>query len=375
MQKAEPEFVDTIDGWTSHSYPNPGFSGSPYAIGRGSLRSYQWELSYLHGLGISKDLPVFITETGWIHSQGVMQNRALLSPEQVGANLEIAASTVWNDPNIVAVTPFVFNYQGLPFDHFSWKKLGSSEYYPFYDRYKSIPKSRGYPRQREKYSLDHRLIPLTLVSGSTYELSALLKNEGQAIYEEGKYKLALEPGSFFSAHIDPLPNMQPTQYGTVHISMETPNTLGKHSYSLVINHDSNRIIVEEGTVTIVPPPSITVSIQLAWRTGNATKDGTVLIYDGLTLIHKFQGIEFVQGKATVKDLRNIVPGAKYRVVVLVPYYLPRQTITVLKRDTTSVRLPRLLPLDFDRDGAFTLADFPAAFHLLPNDISRLFFGI
>ena len=68
MIAAKPEILTRIDGWTSHSYPNPGFSGSPYAIGRGTLTTYQWELSYLSSLGLTKKLPVFITETGWQHS-------------------------------------------------------------------------------------------------------------------------------------------------------------------------------------------------------------------------------------------------------------------------------------------------------------------
>jgi len=56
---------DYVDGLSSHSYPNPGFAGSPYDTGRKSIRGYQWELQMLKTLGVEKDLPVFITETGW----------------------------------------------------------------------------------------------------------------------------------------------------------------------------------------------------------------------------------------------------------------------------------------------------------------------
>ena len=62
MYAAKPELFTLIDGWTSHSYPNPGFSGSPYASGKGTIRGFEWELHYLRQLGLQKTLPVFITE-------------------------------------------------------------------------------------------------------------------------------------------------------------------------------------------------------------------------------------------------------------------------------------------------------------------------
>ena len=44
MIEREPSIFDAIGGWVSHSYPNPGFSGTPYETGRNSIRSYEWEL-------------------------------------------------------------------------------------------------------------------------------------------------------------------------------------------------------------------------------------------------------------------------------------------------------------------------------------------
>ena len=143
MLNAEPALFDHLDGWTSHSYPNPAFSGSVFAVGRGTLRSFLWEREYLKQLGVTKKLPVFITETGWVHREGVQTNSGLLSSDQVGANFLLAAAQVWTDPDIVAITPFVLNYQGLPFDHFSWKKLGSQGVLPAVRR---ISTNRGnYP--------------------------------------------------------------------------------------------------------------------------------------------------------------------------------------------------------------------------------------
>ena len=373
MIAAEPALFDHLDGWTSHSYPNTAFSGSPYAIGRGTLRSYLWELTVLKNLGVTKTLPVFITETGWLHREGVMDNASLLTSQQVAANITLASFGVWRDPSIVAVTPFVLNYQGLPFDHFSWRKLGSNEFYPQYASYQALVKTQGLPLQREKYVSDKKIIPDSLVSGSAYVVSAHVKNEGQGILD-GEYTLELEVDRRFRARPDPLPIIEPNQYGTLTMHLETPNAPGAYPYSLKLRHNSRDIIIESGTVTLVAPPAISIRIKLGWRKENNVPNATVLIYDHLTLIHKVAGVRFVDGKATVGELRNVVPGQPYRVVVLVPYYLPRQRINVLNKDTTDVAMPRLYPLDLDQDGALTLGDVVAVVKLQPNFIASLFVG-
>jgi hypothetical protein len=141
-----------------------------------------------------------------------------------------------------------------------------------------------------------------------------------------------------------------------------------------VRHGTQDTVIETGSLQLVPPPSIDINIQLGWRPDNSAPSATVLIYDNLTLIHKVQGVSFTEGKATIKELRNVVPGNKYRVVVLVPYYLPQQHITTLKADTTTVTVPRLLPFDFNQDGTLTLGDIPALLSLQPNFIAALFVG-
>lgn len=155
MIARQPGLADAIDGWTSHSYPNPGFSGSPYAQGRGTIRTFEWELALLSSLGVAKKIPIFITETGWAHAR--------LSPEEVSQNLNIAAQTVWTNAQIVAVTPFLYNYQDSLFSMFSWLRLLSREPYPFYHTYREIAKVKGEPLT---YPLEEYLAllaqPLTL---------------------------------------------------------------------------------------------------------------------------------------------------------------------------------------------------------------------
>lgn len=139
------DIFDNIDAWVSHSYPNPGFSGSVTDSGRGTLRTYKWELNTLKSLGIDKILSVFITETGWVHAEGDSPNKYYYSSDEVSALITRASKIVWNDPSIVAITPFVLNYPVFPFSHFSWTAPDGNSVYPQYDAYRSIPKIHGQP--------------------------------------------------------------------------------------------------------------------------------------------------------------------------------------------------------------------------------------
>jgi len=145
MIEAQPDIFSYIDGWTSHSYPNPGFTGSVTDEGKGSIRTFKWEIETLKSMNQKTDLPIFITETGWPHKEGLPFNNKYFYANQISQNLKIAAETVWNDPRIVVVSPFVLNYQAYPFSNFSWKKVGGNEFYEFYDTYKQIPKIAGIP--------------------------------------------------------------------------------------------------------------------------------------------------------------------------------------------------------------------------------------
>lgn len=99
----KPDLLDFIDGWNSHSYPNPAFSAPPTAIGKNSLRGYQTELALMAEYS-DRQLPVFITETGW---RQTIRNQRLLANYY-----DYAVKNVWSDPRVVAVTPFVL--QGAP---------------------------------------------------------------------------------------------------------------------------------------------------------------------------------------------------------------------------------------------------------------------
>jgi hypothetical protein len=373
---AKPEFLDVIDGWTSHSYPNPGFSGSPYAVGRGTIRSYATELSLLQNLGLAKQLPIFITETGWVHNRGKYPDWSLLSPEAVGENIELASYGAWNDPRIVAITPFLFNYQDVPFDIFSWKILGNGGFYPQYYAYQSIPKTKGEPIQNEEYVLSDSLLPPALVADSSYTFSSTIVNRGQGICDpEDGYALTLvTKTSEFTLASEPLPVIEPNEKNTLTIHVKTPSRPGTYRVSLVITHHKQEIPIQTRDITVVPPPSIVVRMQLGWRKTNEANDVRVMIYDGETLLHTYTGLAIRENQVSVSGLSDIVPGKTYRVVAVVPYYLPRQSVVTLASEETNIDMKRFLPFDLNGDGALGIADLVTLFRTSPKDTIRLFVG-
>jgi len=146
MDKEVPHIFNKLDGWASHSYPQPNFSGSPNASGRNSIRAYEEELDFLKNeLDVSKDLPVFITETGWPHAEGLNYNASFYPVSRVAEFFRIAYEEHWLlDDRVRAVTPFTMLYDP-PFDHFSWINDDDVPY-EHYEVVKSIKKVAGTPR-------------------------------------------------------------------------------------------------------------------------------------------------------------------------------------------------------------------------------------
>lgn len=145
MERSVPGILSKLDGWASHPYPQPNFTGSPKDKGRDSIRAYEWELLILkkHGVDVDK-LPIFITETGWPHKEGDQDNPKYLNKYQVADNIKEAYEKVWlKDDRIVAVTPFTIKYEP-PHDNWSWITQNNNPY-PQFDSVKSIEKEKGIP--------------------------------------------------------------------------------------------------------------------------------------------------------------------------------------------------------------------------------------
>ncbi len=375
---AKPEYFTLIDGWTSHSYPNPAFSGSPFAYGKGTINGFRWERDVLYQIGVRKQYQIFITETGWLHSEGKIFNRNLLNPDIVGTYLIHVSQSGWTDQNIVAITPFLFNYQDEPFDHFSWKKYQSSEYYSQYYSYQSIQKTKGNPRQRENFRLLRSLIPDSLVTNASYTLQTQIVNNGQSIMDEKNgYELLLDTGTLqATVFAEPLPYLEPKQQGEIILHIKIPAKLGSYSISLSLKNKHGILPLESKQISIIPPPRATLYAQLGWKRISDSKNITVLLYDIHTqaLLETFQDVVMINGKIQIPAIQSVIPETRYRIVALIPSYLPRQAITVLHKDSTDIVLKRFLPLDFDRDGAFTLHDLYTLLFQKPVAIMQIFFS-
>ncbi|MFA5828182.1 MAG: hypothetical protein WC841_02365 [Candidatus Shapirobacteria bacterium] len=195
-----PEFFDSIDAIASHSYPNHGYIGTPKDSGQHSIRGYLWEQEFIKNLGIKKIYPIFITETGWPHRQGVKPDNGFFTAETATSFLNQAFSIWQSDPNIKAVTPFIYNYPHEPFDHFSWLSL-DEKLMPEYQKLLDTPKNQNQPEQITKFHTQGIKLPFIIFTDTEYTGEIVLKNIGQSIWGE-KGSFCLNPQTTPNVQLD-----------------------------------------------------------------------------------------------------------------------------------------------------------------------------
>lgn len=136
MVKHNPDIFKKIDAFSSHSYPNPGFTAPPLANKQMGVTTYQYEYTLINSFS-DKKVPVFITETGWDSSK--------LPEDLVASYYKLTYENFWNKDKdrIVAITPFLLNSQGGAFDIFSFVKDGrQTQYYAISEQ---MEKTKGEP--------------------------------------------------------------------------------------------------------------------------------------------------------------------------------------------------------------------------------------
>lgn len=233
MIESDPGVFSYIDGWTSHSYPNPGFSGYENAYGKGTVRTFEWELNYLKNLGVTKELPVFITETGWVHNLDKV-GKVNTSITKIGKKLEFSLINVWNDKKIVAVTPFILSYLDAPFDIFSWKDKNGN-FYEFYNQIQSIPKIKGEPIQISKGQIEAALIPPFAGLNKEYKGFVLAKNIGQSIWETGMIIVKLYSGDNLIIENTQYNSIEPGKLGILTFNVKNNHPIGFNILSIVLS--------------------------------------------------------------------------------------------------------------------------------------------
>lgn len=125
-----------LDGFASHSYPNPNFSQDTNSDRRMGIASYRYEYDIISSFTSLKK-PIFITETGW--------NSKVLGEDTIGTYYKRAFEDVWkkDSDKIAAITPFLLESQNGQFDKFSFiKSAGLTSYARVFE---SISKVKGDP--------------------------------------------------------------------------------------------------------------------------------------------------------------------------------------------------------------------------------------
>ncbi|MGE3269988.1 MAG: hypothetical protein AB7P40_14645 [Chloroflexota bacterium] len=157
MQAEVPDIFERLDGWASHAYPlgpfgeHPGRQvfkiddvrpnatsrqQPPPEIKNRGVNGYEWELWKLRQLGLSRELPVYVTESGWRHvaSQTASRDKdfATVEDARFAEMIRLAFDgpadgspaqgwTPWNaDPRVRAVA--IFALAGRP-DHWGHTNL------------------------------------------------------------------------------------------------------------------------------------------------------------------------------------------------------------------------------------------------------------
>lgn len=189
-----PGIFESLDGWTSHSYPNHGYLGKPWDTGKTSVKGYEWELSVLkNDFKVRKELPVFITETGWPKNNSKiktqkskinLKTKNYYDEQTVAQYFKYAFENVWlKGSRVKAVTPFLLNYPAAPFFDFAWiDKEGNP--FPQCSVIQNISKSCSWPQQETKIELINIVLPPFMPENTEFLGEITLKNIGQSIWGE-----------------------------------------------------------------------------------------------------------------------------------------------------------------------------------------------
>ncbi len=183
MGKHNPEVFTKIDGFSSHSYPNPNFAQAPSKTKLEGTSTYLYESDIVNSFAKSIK-PVFITETGW--------NADVLSQNLISSYYVTAMTEIWGkDNNVIAVTPFILESNGGPFDKFTFIKNGQFTMYA--KAYQDIRKVNGAPILNKITSVlaassvsvdsSQNFSPAKLVTTS---FSKIVKNYFKTVFAVGK---------------------------------------------------------------------------------------------------------------------------------------------------------------------------------------------
>lgn len=333
---SEDNFIFTLfDGLASHSYPNPNFSGAVSDSGKTSIRGYRWEIDYLSNFGMSPDIPVFITETGWTNENTNLED-----------NYKTAFQEVWNDPRVIAVTPFILSYTSPPFTGFSWKNPQTKEFYPHFYSVQSLAKTKGEPAQLHALEFLGNNIPEFLVGESEYSFTINIKNIGQSIWNpEDGFKLIAEstmkPENLTPSNIPPT---EPGQIAKIPVKFVTDEPRGIHTVKFSLSKNGEKI-GDAGTSSFTLVSPLSVNIMAAFI-GKNKPNVSLTMLDGNTPITRFENLTFTNGRVSISAIKGVIPNKTYRFELSKPFYLTATREAKLLVGTTTINFGTLFPVKY-----------------------------
>lgn len=248
MFKSIPNIFDYIDGLNSHSYPNPNFSGAETATGRKSTKGYEWELDLIKSFGVTKKLPVFVSETGWL--------RTPKNEEIITKKFKYAFTSVWSkDPQIVAVTPFILNYTEDPFFEFSWKKKDGS-FYEIYNEIRNIEKISGSPIQKIEGEIIINFLNPIGSSNTSRKGYFIARNTGQNIWDNFNINIVNEDKDKIEVTGVNKFYIEPFKSGPIIYTIKFPENINNYDFKLGLFVKDKRIgNIFSGSILSIEPPS------------------------------------------------------------------------------------------------------------------------
>lgn len=343
-------FNQLFDGLSSHSYPNPEFSSSPQKVGRKSIVGYEWELSLLRGLGI-KNLPVFITETGW--------NGDLISRFRIAEYFSYAYQNIWlPDDRVFAVTPFILNYQAEPFLKFSWIKKDLGDPYPEYVTVSNLSKKEGMPEIEDSGDFIFQ-IPEAIVEDSVHRFNIEISNTGQGIWSrENNYALITKTSDSVEHVIGEIGEIKPFHNKIIEAHIKTGSVSKNESLAIQLIRDGKVVLSsKKHNFEVVSVPDLSIKASLISFEDSINEVFEVQIFNSMEeLVYRKKDIRLSQGVGVVENIGKVVLNDRYRIVLMKNGFLPRQVYVSFKKEGNVAFFEPMLPLDPSGDGALSVHD-------------------
>jgi hypothetical protein len=108
---------------------------------------------------------------------------------------------------------------------------------------------------------------------------------------------------------------------------------------------------------VLPLPSLKFRVRLFPTILIDGNEYEIQIFDEEEqMVYKKMNVGVIGSEGEISGVTNVVPGKKYRVVLLRPYFLPRQTYIVFQKTENKVVFPWMLPVDLNADGKLDAKD-------------------